>query len=306
MDHHTPIPSPPPIPTDPNPEKDGTKFTIVLSDTDNDLKSVKYSLWIVGVCKKNGKWRPEISNLRLIHTGDWLNKRNPEPEVVDYFMTLRQSAPDSCEVIILMGNHEVEILQKSGKGEPTGLLPNQLDFIRHREVMHVSEKTLYLHGYPTFRLLCLLKQFKDEKSPLNSFNKRFQKAFHEGRFALFKQRAGLAMVGDIKQAKKYYIHRCPDGETKGRKIGKLLKELNIKTVIHGHRPNVLLQRDYEFRIEIPGIRIINNDNRAKLTGLGAAIVDPKGRVMFINMREMYWSGGEKAFRKKIRRILGIH
>ncbi len=284
-------------------KKSARLFTLVLSDTDNDLHSVKYTLWIAGVCNKNGHWRKGVRNIRVVHTGDWLNKWNPQAEVLDFFQDLKNQAPKTCEVVMLVGNHEVEILKRSEMGIRTGLAEHQLAFIREQEMMYVSGKTLYLHGYPSFHLLRLLKQIKEEKAGLNAFNKRMRKAFYEGRYALFKEKEGLEIVGDIRRVKQYYIRPCGD-EPCGRKMGRLLEELKIKTIIHGHRPNFITQIDDELRIELPGVRVINNDTRTKSTGLGAAIVDKLGRVMFVNLKEMYWAGGEKKFRKKIRKILG--
>ncbi|MBF0370892.1 MAG: metallophosphoesterase [Magnetococcales bacterium] len=281
------------------------RVTVVLSDTDNDLKSVKYSLWIAGICDKKGHWRNQARNVRIIHTGDWLNKWNPEPRVADFFQALQENAPKSCEVIMLYGNHEVELLKKQHEGRKNRLHKNQLAFIRRQDFMFFANGTLYLHGYPTFGLLRLLKQIKDEKKGLNAFNKRFRKAFVEGRYALFKDEAGLELVGDIRKVRQYYIHPCEDGEKKGFKISRLLQELDIKTIIHGHRPNVLAQVDDELKIEVPGIRIINNDNAVKKTGLGAAIVDKNGNFLFVNLRELYWAGGERRFRKKIRKLIGM-
>lgn len=279
------------------------KITFVLSDTDNDLNSVRYALWIAGICRKKGGWREGVRNIRVVHTGDWLNKWRPHTGVLEFFRELKAEAPESCEVVILVGNHEVEILKRSDRGLRTGLEAGQLEFIRDQQVMHISGKTLFLHGYPTFHLLRLLKQIQDEKVELNSFNKRFRKAFHEGRYALFREREGLEIVGDIRRVKEYYIRPC-GSEPCGLKMSRLLTELKIETVIHGHRPHYLTQIDDELRIELPGIRVINNDTRAAVTGLGAAIVDASGRVMFVNLKEMYWAGGEKSFRKKIRKILG--
>lgn len=280
------------------------KHTIVLSDTDNDLKSVKYALWMTGLCNKEGEWRSGIGPFRILHTGDWLNKRNPDPEVVRFFRHLKTSAPASCSVVMLVGNHEVEILQRMDSGKPTRLNEKHVNFIKQQDVVYVAGKTLYIHGYPTLKLLLLLTQIMDENMCLNMFNHRFRKAFHEGRYALFKEREGLAIIGDVRRVKNYYQRCEKDGQTRGEKVRDLLKGLNIQTVIHGHRPNVLIQLDYEFKKEISDIRIINNDNKSKLTGLGALAVDPKGKVRFINLKAMYWLGGEKAFRKKIRRILG--
>lgn len=280
------------------------RFTLVFSDTDNDLNSVQYVLWLTGLCNKNGQWRKGVHGFCVVHTGDWLNKWNPNPEVLEFFLTLRHSAPDSCRVILLVGNHEVEILQRVASGVRTRLTCDHLALIREQDVLYVSGSVLYIHGYPTVNLLSLLVQIKKENAGLNVFNKRFRKAFHEGRYALFKKREGLEIIGDIRNVKQYYIRGGSDGETNGARVGHLLHCLGLDTVIHGHRPNVLIQVDYELQAEVPGIRMINNDNKAKMTGMGAVVVDMKNYVRFINPKAMRCLGGEASFRKRIRMILG--
>lgn len=280
------------------------RHTLVLSDTDNDLHSVKYALWLTGLCNRQGRWRKWVRRFCVVHTGDWLNKSNPDPEVVIFFHALKRSAPKSCEVVLLVGNHEVEILQRAAAGIRTRLTRDHLAFIRQQDVLHVSGNILYIHGYPTLHLLALLVQVKKEGAGLNVFNQRFRKAFHEGRYALFKGREGLEMIGDIRHVKQYYARVGVERETHGVHVGHLLKRLGVDTVIHGHRPNLSIQLDYEFQVEIPGIRMINNDNKAKMTGLGAIVVDRRRYVRFINPKSMCHWGGETDFRKRVRMILG--
>ncbi|MBF0126677.1 MAG: metallophosphoesterase [Magnetococcales bacterium] len=285
---------------------DGPRFVVVLSDTDNDITAVKYALQIVGVCDREGTWRKGIRDIRVIHTGDWLNKWDPSAEMLDYFRELSRTAPKGCDLVILNGNHELEILKQAEKGAFSHLGEKRLAFIRSRDLLHVFGKTLFLHGYPTGHLLKFLHQIKKEKNGLNRFNERVRKAFYEGRHALFKTDEGKVLMGNIKQARHYYQQPCFDGETQGVKISKLLKAMDIHTVVHGHRPNILVQKDHEFKLETPGIRIVNNDNQPKKSLFGAVIVDLKGEIIFLNAREMYWQGGEQKFKKKIREILGIH
>ncbi|MBF0428945.1 MAG: metallophosphoesterase [Magnetococcales bacterium] len=281
------------------------RFAVVLSDTDNDLASVQYALNVVGVCDKQGAWRTGIRDIRVIHTGDWLNKWNPSAEIVDYFMELSHTAPPSCDLLILNGNHELRILQRAEKGEHPHLGEKRLAFIRSRDLLHVYGKTLFLHGYPTCYLLKFLQQIKNEKKGLNRFNERIRKAFYEGSHALFRKEEGQVLMGNIKKAQHYYREPCQDGEIRGIKISELLKTIGIRTVVHGHRPNIKVQQDNEFNLETPGIRLVNNDNQPKTSLLGAAIVDIKGDVTFVNSREMIWQGGEKKFKNKIRKFLGI-
>ncbi|MBF0185390.1 MAG: metallophosphoesterase [Magnetococcales bacterium] len=279
--------------------------TVILSDTDNDLHAIQYVLWLTGLCNRKGEWRKGVQGFRVIHTGDWLNKFNPNPEVLDYLRTLQQTAPPGCSVILLVGNHEVEVLQRAAQGIRSRLSEEQLAFIRQQDVLFVADRILYLHGYPTVNLLTLLWQIQQEGDDPGLFNDRFRKAFYEGRHALFREKEGLELVGDIRHVKQYYLRSGAGEERYGHHVSRLLQELGIDTVIHGHRPNVLIQLDYELQEEIPHIRIINNDNKASLTGFGAAIVDAWGNVRFINPKAMFVLGGEAAFRKKISRVLGI-
>ncbi|MEO5348047.1 MAG: metallophosphoesterase [Magnetococcus sp. YQC-3] len=278
--------------------------TLTLSDTDNDLKAVRYVLWLAGLCDRWGHWRVGVRHFCVVHTGDWLNKWNPDPEVVDFFRQLQTSAPDSCSVVMLVGNHEVEILQRAALGGRTRLSREDLEFIRQQDVLHIAKNILYLHGYPTLNLLTLLAQIQEEGGALALFNHRFRKVFYEGRYALFREREGLEMIGDIRHMKQYYMRKDAGGERYGVQAGRLLRRLGIDTIIHGHRPNALIQLDHELSHEVPGVRIINNDNKASMAGFGAVVVDGKGYVRFINPKAMQVLGGEHSFRKKICRVLG--
>ena len=282
----------------------GSWFTVVLSDTDNDVKSIQYSLWMLGLIGKSGEWRRGVENFRLVHTGDWLNKTNPSKEVIATLAGLRNSLPENAQMVILNGNHELEILQKSENDNSMGLSQEELEFIRAQDLIHVCGRNLFVHGYPTFELLRLLVHMKNESGCLNDFNDRFRKAIYEGEYALFREKEGMAILGDIRQARAYYKSKSADGETHGAKISKLLKKIGIDTVVHGHRPNMLVQQDFELKLEVPGIRFINNDNKARLSKLGATLIKEDDWVKFVNLREMYWAGGELVYRKIIRKELG--
>jgi hypothetical protein len=278
-------------------------FTVVLSDTDNDLKSICYSLWMLGLVAKDGTWKKGVGNFRLVHTGDWLNKSQPNQDVITLFQNMRRTLPANVEMYILNGNHEVAILQKSDHGNNMGLTNKELGFIRSQDIMHVCGNNLFLHGYPTFELLRLLEHVKKETGCMNDFNHRFRKAFYEGEYALFREKEGMAILGDIRQAQAYYRSTGEDGNTQGEKISQLLQKLGIDTVIHGHRPNMMVQQDFEFKLEVPGIRFINNDNKSRLSKLGATIIKENDWVRFVNLREMYWAGGEKIYRKIMQQLL---
>ncbi len=84
-------------------------------------------------------------------------------------------------MVLLVGNHEVEILQRMASGVRTRLTPDHVTFIQKQDVLYVSGNILFMHGYPTTHLLSLLAQIKEENAGLNIFNQRFRKALHEGR-----------------------------------------------------------------------------------------------------------------------------
>ncbi len=281
----------------------GSWFTVVLSDTDNDVQSIKYSLWMLGLVNKEGKWKRGVGDFRVVHTGDWLNKSHPNHEVIALLYNLKNSLPDNAEMYILNGNHEVGILQKSDYGNMMGLNENELEFIRSQDIMHICGSNLFVHGYPTFELLRLLADVKKETGCMNDFNDKFRRAFYEGQYALFREKEGMAILGDIRQAQSYYRSTGEGGNTQGERISQLLRKLGIDTVIHGHRPNMLVQQDFEFKLEVPGIRFINNDNKARLSKLGATVIKDKDWVRFVNLREMYWAGGEKVYRKAMQKLL---
>ncbi|MEO5345008.1 MAG: metallophosphoesterase [Magnetococcus sp. YQC-9] len=282
------------------------RFAVVLSDTDNDLRAVQYALHIVGVCDPEGNWRKGVHGIRVIHTGDWLNKFAPSLAMIDYFLHLSHSAPKGCDLMILNGNHELDVLHRIEKGEYAYLGPDRFAFIHGRDLIHVFGKTLFMHGYPTLYLLRFLAQIHAEKKDLNCFNDRVRKAFYEGDHALFRSEEGKVLMGNIKKARLYYQECSFDGEKRAEKISRMLKELDIYTVVHGHRPNILVQKDEAIEMETPDVRLVNNDNQPKKSLLGASIVDRKGEVYFVNAREMYWQGGEEKFKKQMRELLGIH
>ncbi|MBF0369601.1 MAG: metallophosphoesterase [Magnetococcales bacterium] len=288
----------------PKERKERTPWTLVISDTDNDIETVCLVLWLTGLCDRRGFWNPGIGPVKVVHTGDWLNKFDPDPHALDFFKRLQNTAPPGCSLVLLNGNHELEILKRAEAGEHTPLTPQDLDFIRSQDLIHGDQGVLYVHGYPNCDLLKSLRQFCREGSPLNDFNNLFRKAFYEGSHALFRQNQGLMMVGDIPKPKAYFARINRFGITNGAHVAEMLQELGFDRVIHGHKPcENSLQQDYELKSEIPGIRVINNDNRIKRSGLGGLLINTKGRVSFINPEQMREAGGEKEYRKKLRKIL---
>ncbi|MBF0159148.1 MAG: metallophosphoesterase [Magnetococcales bacterium] len=278
---------------------------VVFSDTDNDTETVRYALWLLGVCDRQGSWRDHVRHITIVHTGDWLNKFNPDPHALDFFKKLQQSAPPTCRVIMLNGNHELELLRRSESVETLLLTPSDLEFIRNQNIIYIEQNTLFVHGYPNLELLTCLRQLWKENVPLNHFNDRFRKAFFQGEMALFRLREGLEMLGDLADDSQFYNQCTAEGLTNGEKVSNLLLSLGIHIVVHGHKPNNSVQLDDELGDEVPGVRFINNDNRVKRTGLGGVLLlDNMTRVEFLNMKRLQEAGDERNYRKKLRKLIG--
>ncbi|MBF0124018.1 MAG: metallophosphoesterase [Magnetococcales bacterium] len=278
---------------------------VVFSDTDNDTEIVCYTLWLLGLCDRRGFWRSHVRHVTLVHTGDWLNKLDPNPHTLDFFKRLQESAPPTCRVVILNGNHELELLRRFESAEQILLTAADLDFIRQQNIIYIEQNTLFVHGYPNVELLTCLRQLWQEKVPLNHFNDRFRKAFFQGELALFRLREGMEMLGDLSDDSQFYTQCTAEGLTNGEKVSNLLLGLGIHIVVHGHKPNNAVQLDDELGDEVPGVRFINNDNRVKRTGLGGLLLlDNMTRVEFINMKRLHEAGDERTYRKKLRKLIG--
>ncbi|MBF0429240.1 MAG: metallophosphoesterase [Magnetococcales bacterium] len=278
-------------------------WTVVISDTDNDFEPIRYLLWLIGLCDTQGCWNPNIPPIRLIHTGDWLNKWNPNPHVLDSCKRLMETAPAGVEMTLLVGNHELSILRMAEMGLQTPFTQEDLAFIRAGSLTHIHEEILFLHGYPSPLLLQLLVQFQQEGTPLNDINNRLRDAFFQGEHALFREELGLELTGDVRKPKVYYTQRTSEGTTIGQNVAIQLKQLGITTVIHGHKPVAVTQSDDELERVIPGVRVINNDTGVRATGLGALLINPQGEITFINPEAMADAGGQKSYRKRLRKRL---
>ena len=250
-----------------------SKSTIVLSDTDNDIRCIKANLNFAGICNKQGHWKKGVRNVKIVHTGDWLSKNNPNPGVVDFLSELKSSAPESCEVVLLNGNHEIEGLVGEEGKKKTKLSKAQIQFIRQQDFLHISDGILYVHGYPTVALLQFLLQIQQEGKELNSFNTAFRRAFFQGKHALYTENVGLEMIGDFSGVRTYYQSQRKEAQTHGQEVANLLYELGIHTVIHGHKPQKGgVQLDWELKNSIPGVRVINNDTKVKNNTWGCTMI----------------------------------
>ena len=65
---------------------------IIFSDTDNDLDSVKTTLRFAGVLSQKDEVSENIEGITIFHTGDLIDKNNPDLSVVEFWQHLQQHA----------------------------------------------------------------------------------------------------------------------------------------------------------------------------------------------------------------------
>jgi UDP-2,3-diacylglucosamine pyrophosphatase LpxH len=290
---------------DPEPVQDkNPEWTLVLSDTDNDIQTTLYTLWLTGLCDQDGNWQPGLQNLQVVHTGDWLNKWKPNHNTVAFFKQLKETAPTGCPVVLINGNHELSILHMADDGITSTLSAEDLEFICDQEILNISSDTLFIHGYPGLDLANILLQMRREELDLTRFATRLKEVFFAKNRPLYAERQGMEIIGDLKKPKIYYEKSTgKNSNNQGQETAKILQNLGIKTVIHGHKPHDHTQVDQELSTQLPGIRLVNNDNRIKQTGLGGLLLNRNGEIIFLNPNTMKAAGGEKAFRKTLKKQL---
>jgi hypothetical protein len=250
----------------------------VFSDTDNDVNSVKNTLRFAGILNEKGKLTDNLEEITIFHTGDLIDKKNPDPSVVDYWQLLQQDAPTKgCHVKLIVGNHEQEIWQKIKAGEKCGMGAKQADrlndFIEGLDLFYVAGPVLFIHGYPTFEFLQTLLHYKEVTGKdLNCFNTdHYKKAFRSVKamrqYAYVREnRQANYLLYDVADASRYY-------KKHGRVVSDVLAQLKIDIVVHGHRPQRSgVQVDYEFGKWIPKIRMIGNDTMVRYKGIGATVI----------------------------------
>lgn len=286
------------------------KRAIVFSDTDNDVVCVENTLRLASVIGRRGEIDERLDGLSVIHTGDLVDKRNPDPAAIEFWESLRHRASRvGVQVKIMAGNHELNAWQRMALGETFRLTKKRLarlrGFIEGLDLVHVQGSVLFLHGYPTLGFLRTLLHFREVtgKDP-NRFNEdHFRKAFKSveaiNQYAYVKGKAGdNYILGDVAEASGYY-------KKHGRWVAAILRELDIHTVIHGHRPQRSgIQADHEFARWIPGVRMISNDTRVRERGIGATVIRMKPQeepeVAFINTL-----ADCEQTRKQVHRLLGM-
>ncbi|MEW8048859.1 MAG: metallophosphoesterase [Candidatus Thiodiazotropha sp.] len=284
---------------------------IVLSDTDNEIDSVKNTLGYAALLDDRGELTDDLNGITIFHTGDLVDKKRPDPSVVDFWRQTRQQAElKGGRVKIIVGNHEQELWQKIETGKKIGLGKDRIEdlklFIESLDLFHLERGILFIHGYPTLEFLRTLQHYGEVTgNALNRFNSdHYKKAFKSTEAVQLytysrdsKQRKYL--LYDVKDAARYY-------KKHGKSIDILFKALKIEIVIHGHRPQRSgVQVDYEFRKWLPDVRMIGNDTMVRRKGLGATVVrscaDGKIDIIFINTKNK-----SKKQRKIVSEYLGAN
>lgn len=260
--------------------------SIVFSDTDNDVNSVKTTLHFAGITNDEGEFVDNLEGVSIFHTGDYLDKKNPDLSVVQYWQSLRREAiGKGCYVKLIAGNHEQEIWQRMRAGEKYGMGAGQTrilnDFIESLDLFHIVGPVLLMHGYPTLEFLQTLLHFKDVTGKdLNRFNHdHYKKAFisingmRQYAYVKDSQKTNYLLY-DVADANRYYRKR-------GKLIGDILEKLNIAIIVHGHKPRRSgTQADYEFSEWIPKVRMIGNDTNVSRKGIGATVFRITSRGAF--------------------------
>ena len=281
---------------------------IVFSDTENDINSVRNTLRFAGILNGKGELTDNLEGISIFHTGDLIDKKNPDPSAVEFWQSLQQDAlTKGCHLKLIAGNHEQEIWQKMRAGETFGLGAKKAlelnKFVECLDLFYVTGPVLFIHGYPTLEFLRTLLHFKETTGKdLNCFNaNHYKKAFRSvnamRQYAYVREdRQTNYLLYDVADASRYY-------RKKGRVVSIVLALLKINVVVHGHRPQRSgVQVDYEFGKWIPNVRIIGNDTKVRRRGIGATVISATScgtlDVVFINTKT-----ASKKLRKKVRKDL---
>ena len=231
---------------------------VCLSDIHNDLVAARASLEQRGVVSHDGEWRHPVS---LIITGDSIDKHDPDPEVLRYFAHLRKTAPPGYSVVMLAGNHEIDVLSRAADGEKVGLNEKKIEFLGSMDIVRKQGSVLYLHRYPSLGLVqSLWHQYRTQGGDPDTWdiNRRFHEAVSAMRHSPEHSKAvfrecddggdGQALSG--LSSEEYY-------RKYGSLIGRFLNEMGITTVIHGHK--IQKEGGQKFEQYIPGIFMVNID-----------------------------------------------
>jgi len=281
---------------------------LVIGDCENDTSSVETSLRFTGMLSKQGRFKAKNRGAQIVQTGDLLYKNSPSARAVHFWEELRIGAASvGSPLYLIAGNHELEIWRRLRSGERLGL--KRLDrlamqgVIRTTRLFHVSGSMLFIHGYPTVKLLRHVRAFRTSTGKaVNAYNQDcFQPALDDpkrlARYAYPRRNVCRGcLLHDIPDPARYYRRH-------GREAAALLASLGIDLVVHGHRPERSgVQKDNELRRWIPGVRMISNDIQLRVQGLGATLIRRVGNgptdILFVNR-----TSATPAHRAEARRVL---
>jgi hypothetical protein len=265
---------------------------VVVPDCENHTAAVENSLRFVGLLGKKGKLKTKIAGAHLVQIGDLLHKNAPDPGVVRFWNRLQAHAePAGCSMHFVAGNHELEIWRRLQAGERLGLKRREQremrTFIRGTKLFHLEGSMLFIHGYPTIKLLRHIQAYMVRTGKtLDNYNRDcFRPALEEikllARYSYPRRHACRGcLLHDLVNPERYYRRY-------GREIAGLLRWLGIDTVVHGHRPERSgEQRDYELGNLLPGIRMISTDIQLRTQGMGVTLIRQMEKgptdLLFIN------------------------
>lgn len=244
-------------------EKEPVEVEIItITDTHNDLEAMKKNLCFHGVVDKSGEWDPEAKNIRIVHTGDVINREKPDKKSLDYIFRLKETAPPTCSVEVLVGNHEISYTlhkdEPSTKGNSKRELISQMSLVTH------IGPILFLHGYPTLEFLQELSSYGSLDEGIAAVNTNFQGAMKESMAGKHQKlsRYNYAKPEVPPENKPIFWKSMPKGyyEKNGKEVEALLHTFGIEMVVHGHASRQEgVQRMGEFQQFMPSILFVNND-----------------------------------------------
>jgi hypothetical protein len=281
---------------------------LAIGDCENETSAVEASLRFAGLLGKQGKIRAKTRGAEIVQTGDLLYKNAPSADVVGFWEDLRTNAAAAdCSVHLVAGNHELEIWRRLQSGERLGLKHGERramqGLIRTTGLFHAAGSILFIHGYPTVKLLRHVQAYRvGTGKDINDYNRDCFRASLDdpkrlARYAYPRRDACRGcLLHDLPSPARYYRRH-------GREVAALLGSLGINLVIHGHRPERSgIQKDYELRRWLPGVRMISGDIQLRLQGPGATVIrqveNGPTDLLFVNRRN-----AAPAHRAAVRRVL---
>ena len=240
-----------------------TKRLVTISDVHNDIHALHASLEQRGLVTPEGDWRKHSEAVRLVITGDSVNKHKPNPEVLRYLRHLQKSAPEGSSVTVLVGNHELDLLTRETLGEDIGLKEKKIEFMGAMRVVHKEGPVLFLHRYPSLTLVAELEeQFSAWKGHVQNdewnINRRFHDAFLTRRHNPDESISTFRECDD--GGEDSALEGMPPAEyyrVYGATIAELLNKMGVTVVVHGHKRQKT--GGQQFEEYIPGITMIDND-----------------------------------------------